>query len=36
MRAIVATGYTGYVAKEFIPTRDPIQSLRQAVKICDV
>ena len=36
MRAIVATGYTGYVAQEFIPTRDPIQSLRQAVKICDV
>ena len=36
MRAIVATGYTGYVGQEFIPTRDPIQSLRQAVRICDV
>jgi hydroxypyruvate isomerase len=36
MRAIVATGYTGYVGQEFIPTRDPIQSLRQGVKICDV
>ena len=36
MRAIVATGYTGYVGQEFLPTRDPIQSLRQAVKICDV
>jgi hydroxypyruvate isomerase len=36
MRAIVATGYRGYVGQEFIPTRDPMQSLRQAVKICDV
>jgi hydroxypyruvate isomerase len=36
LRAIVATGYTGYVGQEFLPTRDPIQSLRQAVKICDV
>jgi len=36
MREIVATGYTGYVGQEFLPTRDPIQSLRQAVKICDV
>jgi len=36
MRAIVATGYTGYVGQEFIPTRDPIQSLRAAVRICDV
>jgi hydroxypyruvate isomerase len=36
MREIVATGYTGYVGQEFLPTHDPIQSLRQAVKICDV
>jgi hydroxypyruvate isomerase len=36
MRAIAATGYTGYVGQEFIPTRDPMQSLRQAVRICDV
>jgi len=36
MRAIVATGYTGYVGQEFIPTRDPIQSLREAVRLCDV
>ena len=36
MRAILATGYTGYVGQEFIPTRDPIQSLREAVQICDV
>jgi hydroxypyruvate isomerase len=36
MRGIVATGYTGYVAHEFVPTRDPLTSLRQAVDICDV
>jgi hydroxypyruvate isomerase len=36
MRAIAATGFTGYVAHEFIPTRDPLQSLRKAVKLCDV
>jgi hydroxypyruvate isomerase len=36
MRAIVATGYQGYVGQEFIPTRDPLASLREAVKICDV
>jgi hydroxypyruvate isomerase len=36
MRAILATGYTGYVAQEFIPTRDPLESLRQAAHICDV
>jgi len=36
MRAIVATGYKGYVAQEFMPTRDPIRSLREAVKLCDV
>ncbi len=36
MRTIVETGYTGYIAQEFIPTRDPIQGLYQAVKLCDV
>jgi hydroxypyruvate isomerase len=36
MRAIVATGYTGYVGQEFTPVHDPIQSLREAVRICDV
>jgi hydroxypyruvate isomerase len=36
MRAIAATGFTGYVAHEFIPTRDPLTSLRQAVNLCDV
>ena len=37
MRAIVATGYTGYVGQEFIPKRpDALASLKQGVKICDV
>ena len=37
MRAIVATGYRGYTAQEFIPTRDDkLASLREAVKLCDV
>ncbi|HUT11035.1 MAG TPA: sugar phosphate isomerase/epimerase family protein [Thermoguttaceae bacterium] len=36
MRTIVETGYQGYVAQEFIPTRDPLTSLREAVKLCDV
>jgi len=35
-RAIVDTGFTGYLAHEFVPTRDPITSLREAVKLCDV
>ena len=37
MREIVKTGYNGYVGQEFIPTTDdPIGSLRQAVKLCDM
>jgi len=36
MRAIVATGFQGFVAQEFIPRRDPLTSLREGVLICDV
>jgi hydroxypyruvate isomerase len=36
MRALVEIGYEGYVGQEFIPTRDPLNSLRQAVELCDV
>jgi len=37
MKAIVDTGFKGYVAQEFIPKRpDKIASLRQGVEICDV
>ena len=37
MRAIVKTGFKGYVAQEFMPTRkNKLDSLEEAVKICDV
>lgn len=36
MRAIVDTGYKGYVSQEFIPKRDPLKSLKEAVLLCDV
>ncbi len=36
MKAIVATGFKGHVAQEFIPKRDPLTSLKQGVGICDV
>ena len=37
MQAILATGFKGYVAQEFIPKRpDAIASLKQGVQICDV
>lgn len=37
IKAILATGFKGYVAQEFIPKyQDTIKSLRDAVNICDV
>lgn len=37
MKAILATGFKGYVAQEFVPTYpDKLDSLREAIKICDV
>lgn len=37
MRAILKTGYKGYVAQEFIPTwDDPVAALRHAAQLCDV
>lgn len=36
MRAIVETGFSGYVAQEFIPKRDPLATLQRCVNICDV
>ncbi len=37
IKAILATGFKGYVAQEFIPKyADQIKSLRDAVNICDV
>ena len=29
-------GSSGYLAHEFVPTRDPLTSLREAVALCDV
>jgi hydroxypyruvate isomerase len=36
MRKLLDIGYTGYVGQEFIPTRDPLAGLKQAVTLCDV
>ena len=37
MKAIHETGYTGYVAQEFIPKREDVfKSLKQGITICDV
>jgi len=35
-QAIVDTGFTGYVAHEFVPKRDPLTSLGEAGALCDV
>ena len=35
-KAIADTAFTGYVAHEFIPTRDPLTSLREAIAVCSV
>jgi hydroxypyruvate isomerase len=34
--AIVDLGFTGYFAHEFVPTRDPMRSLAEAARLCDV
>ena len=37
MRAIVETGYKGYVAQEFAPTyKNKLDSLKESISICDV
>ena len=36
MEAIVETGYKGYVSHEYIPTRDALSGLKDAITICDV
>ena len=37
MQAIADTGFTGYVAQEFIPTApDKLASLHKAIEICDI
>jgi hydroxypyruvate isomerase len=34
--ALADMGFDGYMAHEFVPTRDPLTSLREAVKLCDL
>ena len=34
--AMADSGFQGYFAHEFVPTRDPLTSLREAVVLCDV
>jgi hydroxypyruvate isomerase len=36
MEALLEIGYHGHVGQEFIPTRDPLVGLREAVVLCDV
>jgi len=36
VKAILNTGYTGYLGQEFIPKREPVASLAQGFRICDV
>ena len=36
MQALLEIGYKGFVGQEFIPTRDPMQGLKEAVALCDV
>jgi hydroxypyruvate isomerase len=36
MQAIADLGFAGYVAQEFVPKRDPLESMKQAFDICNV
>jgi len=36
MRTLAELGYTGFVGQEFIPTREPMMSLREAYTLCNV
>jgi hydroxypyruvate isomerase len=36
MQALLDVGYTGFVGHEFIPTRDPLAGLQEAIAACDV
>ena len=35
MKALADVGYNGYVGHEFIPTRDPLAGLKEAITVCD-
>ncbi|NOZ40857.1 MAG: TIM barrel protein [Planctomycetes bacterium] len=36
MHKLLELGYDGYVGQEYIPTRDPLAGLTEAVQLCDV
>jgi len=36
MRKLLEIGYEGWVGQQFVPTRDPLEGLREAVALCDV
>jgi hydroxypyruvate isomerase len=36
VQAILETGYEGYLGQEYIPAREPLASLAQGYRICDV
>jgi hydroxypyruvate isomerase len=36
VKAILETGYDGFLGQEFIPAREPLASLAQGFRICDV
>jgi hydroxypyruvate isomerase len=36
VKAIVDTGFNGFIAQEFIPRREPMASLKQGVQLCTV
>lgn len=36
METLIEVGYRGYVGHEYIPTRAPLEGLKQAVALCDV
>ena len=36
MRKLLEINYRGFVGQEFIPSRNPMDGLRQAVRLCDV
>jgi hydroxypyruvate isomerase len=36
MQALADVGYQGYATHEWVPTRDPLQGLSEAVTLCDV
>ena len=36
MHKLLEIGYDGYVGLEYIPTRDPLAGLKEAVQLCDV